>query len=249
MRAGEHPDFAFERTVPGRRGDALCKHAVEQVRARGRQRETALAAPESRTPEQRRGEPQVLAIPSEALLAEIVRRAERLYPLEYAFGRATVTVHFAQVDAEAVAAMRATLDLAWMTPGVQHVHAVDRERLPVRIRLARQLHGERLPGQRMAVLEARETDRERRQAERRRETACDPFGVRVALLDAHEHVLAMAFGLETEILVDFKVLGVRAQHAAQRWPAMGERQFAHGKVSRSSRATSDRRSGSSGISG
>ena len=229
-RTGQRPDFPFQRPVPRIVLDPRRQYGIEDVRTRRGQQNRTLVAIHPAPTEHRARLCHVAAFAAEALLAVIVRHAARSDLPEHRLRPRAIAAHLAQHQHEAVAAQGAALEFARMPRRRQHFHLRVRERGPVRIGPAGQLHREGLPGHGMAILEARITDRDLRHAGELRQLARDPVGVGAALLHPQQQVLAGTLGVVAEDLLDQEVLGTGAQPGSQWRFAESMGQFLHGET-------------------
>ena len=114
-----------------------------------------------------------------------------------------------------------------MTRGCKHGHAFHRHRRPIRILAPGQVHAECLPGQRVPILQTRETHGQGRNAGKSGNLLGHPFGVRAAFFHCEQCMLATAIRSEAEHLINLEILGMRAHHALQGWSPVRARQLTH----------------------
>lgn len=153
-----------------------------------------------------------------ALDAKVVGRTEFAQLAQPVFGRGPISAHITQADPELIGAVHSALEFARMARGCKHAHALHRHRRPIRILAPRQVHAERLPGQRVPILEARETHGHGRNTGKARNLLRHPFGVRAAFFDGEQCMLATAIRSEAEHLINLEILGRLASRLAGRPP-------------------------------
>ena len=167
------------------------------------------------------------AVAAEALRAEVVRHAccrDRAQPR---FQSSRIATERTQRDREVVALQRATLQLAPMARGRDDFEALARDAQPCFADRGTGRHRERLLRHSVAVLQAGEADVARIELREPRELFRNPQGIRPALTDFQEQMVAVAVRLPTQPLLHEKVFGCGTQLRAARRTAVRARQRRH----------------------
>ena len=119
--------------------------------------------------------------------------------------RRRIAAETAHRDREAVALERAARQLALVRGRGEDFVTLAREPDEILRRAFAARHGEVLRGDRIAILEARETHLEGLAARRARQLARHPLGVGAALAHAQQRMRPLAARGEAQDLVDFEV--------------------------------------------
>src|SRR5450432_2298389 len=241
VAAGEHPDFATQRSVPVAASDARSEYTIEQMRARGRQYERTLVTLYAPAREHGERAIDVLPVSPEALLAEIVRHAGGCNRQQQPISGAVIAADIAQCDLEQISLERTAFELATVAREFNNAEFRMHECRPIRFAFARQVQRERLPCDRVTILHACITDGLGADASETRQFPGDPVSVRAALFHAQKNMLARTVRHKTEIFIDDEILRRGSQGPGQCRPTVGVRQsvqfVGHAQVVGNSRTT------------
>lgn len=147
-----------------------------------------------------------------------------------------IGMQLGQTQTKPIGRMRAALQLALMTNALEQPQAAVFGGAQVGVALARQMQAEPLPGQRLAVLQARIADYLQRHASGAGDAFGGFFGVQITLFNPQPEVFTLAGQRDIEHLIDLKILGDRFQHRTAARLAMGTRPeqliFGHARTSK-----------------